>query len=227
MRKQPDGGCALTEIFPKIGIGGHVLSIVQKTTHFKGLGVRAPLGYNKASLEDVMRILFIGWLLSWMSIAQAYTIELTAADVQMKVSEMSPIVLQKKHATVTLLKPMVTFVEPNRVAVRAQVLMEYKLVTTLRFGNESTWVGISGVPRYDAGTGAFYLEQLVVDDVQHAGLSPKLQGELKKFLEVQGQAYLQHHPIYTLNQSLQQTLIRHTLQRVTIERQRLRIELGL
>ncbi|UHQ55062.1 MULTISPECIES: DUF1439 domain-containing protein [Microbulbifer] len=87
---------------------------------------------------------------------------------------------------------------------------------------------VSGVPSFVAENGEFYLQQIVVENLEIEGMDDKQLARARNAVQVALTEYYRNHPIYRLkDNSARQRLARMALKDINIEGNELVVTLGL
>lgn len=164
----------------------------------------------------MLRVLLL--LLLTFSSVQAwafnYTIELTQADIQQKVAKMMPIERQELFFKVKVSNP-----EVNLSLNSNEMSMAVDLAASVPgTGSVQGKADISGALRYDNQTGAFYLVDPKLTELQIANMDQKVLPMVQDLAQLVIASVLPQQPVYKLkDDDLKQKLARAMLQSVEVK----------
>lgn len=156
--------------------------------------------------------------------AFSYTVEISEAELQSKVSAMMPMKKTAFFVAVTLSNPNIDLTNGNNeIGLFAQV--EVQALGSIKGSGE---VKITGALSYAAEKAAFFLHnpKIVRLDVKNA--SEKVTLSMKKVIEIVARKILAARPIYILNDdNLKHKLAKSVLKSIKVENEKLHIVLGV
>ncbi|WP_340680363.1 DUF1439 domain-containing protein [Paraglaciecola sp.] len=168
-------------------------------------------------------LLAIVLLMSWQQ-AKAYTLEISAEELQAKVTAMMPIEKKKFFVTVTLSNPDIDLaVGDNKMGLFSDI----KLKTPAGV-NGSGSIKITGALKYVADEGAFYFQSPQIISLESKDISANMLPKVRELAQLAVQEFLSRKPVYQLkDDDLKQKLAKAVLQSVKVENNKLIVELGV
>ena len=158
------------------------------------------------------------------AMALSYTLEMTEAEIQQKVSAMMPIEKKILFGTVKLFDPKIALVkESNEIAVATEIRVN--LVGGLSVSGTTK---VKGQIRYEAKAGEFFLKDSTLEEFVIEKLPEKYHHAVKVAVEKMMQKVLSKKPVYKLkDDNLKHKLVKAVLQSVTVKDEKLVVVFGL
>lgn len=140
-------------------------------------------------------------------------VSLTRDEIQARVAPRFPITKNWLVLKVVLSEPEVFLSEgANQIGINTRVELNIPLLKPI-----SGYLGVSAVPRYDAESKSFYLDQATVERLDLPDLMPELQAKARSAIESIAQQELSKHPIYELKgRNLKEITAASTLREVQV-----------
>jgi len=156
--------------------------------------------------------------------AFSYTVEISEAELQAKVSAMMPMEKTAFFVTVILSKPKVDLTKGNNeIGLFAHV--EVQALGNIKSSGE---VEITGSLSYQADKTAFFLHDPKIVRLEIKNASEKVTLSVKKVVEIATRKILATRPIYTLSDdNLKHKLAKSVLKSIKVENEKLHIILGV
>jgi len=158
------------------------------------------------------------------SLASAYTIELTQQQLQERLEGMMPMHRDRYFMKVTLDQPVVD------LAVGDGMLGFEGVITIDAPGNMGGEVAvkIAGELVYDPDQGAFFFKKPKILSLDTSQILSGNEAQVKSVIEPLASKYLERKPVYLLqDDDLKQQLAKAVLQSVTVEDNKLVLELSM
>ncbi|WP_028293342.1 DUF1439 domain-containing protein [Oceanobacter kriegii] len=157
------------------------------------------------------------------SLASAYTIELTEAELQQRLESMMPMHRDRYFMKVTLDKPELDL-------TLGDGLLGFGALMTVEAPGDlggDVKVKIAGELVYNADRGTFYLKKPKILSMDSSHISVGNQAQVKSVIEPLASKYLERKPVYTLDdEDLKQKLAKAVLKSVTVQDNKLVLELS-
>lgn len=175
-------------------------------------------------MSSFLKYIFVIWLfaVSNISFGLSYDLEITEQALQEKVSAMMPIEKKRMFVTVTLSDPQVDLLkDQNRIGfvVKVTASMPGQLQGSGR-------ASVSGSVRYEPVSGAFYVDDPVVESFDVEKLPAKYAPMLKELSQTTISKALMQYPVYTLDESrFDQKMAKSMLESVEVNNEILYIKL--
>ena len=172
--------------------------------------------------QVLLAVIFM--IVSQTAMAFSYTLELSEAEIQDKVSAMMPI--QKK-------KFFVTIIMSNARVALISASNEIGLVSDIEVSAPGGVKGagsaeITASLRYEPDKGEFFLDNLNIVDLQIDKVPEKLVPKAKSILQIIATKVLATKPVYQFkDDNLKHKLAKATLKSIVVENQMLLVELGV
>ena len=168
-------------------------------------------------------LLAIVLLMSWQQ-AQAYTLEISAEELQAKVTAMMPIEKKKFFVTVTLSNPAVDLaVGDNKIGIFSDI----KLRTPGGVSGSGS-LKVTGALKYVADEGAFYLQSPQIISLESTDISANMLPKVRELAQLAVQEFLARKPVYRLqDDNIKHNLAKAVLQSLKVENNKLVVELGI
>ena len=173
-----------------------------------------------------MRILVGLLILSFSSLVCAlnYTLELTEAELQQRVSAAMPLSKKQFFTQLTLSDPNLDLIA-NSNQIRIFCKIQLKLNKKLQADGQIT---IRGQLNYRADEGAFYFKEPIIEALEMAQLPQKYQSRAVSIAQKGATYLLNTLPVYRLKQEqLSHALAKAALKSVVVEDEKLLLELAL
>lgn len=140
-------------------------------------------------------------------------VSLTRDEIQARVAPRFPITKNWLVLGATLSEPEVFLSEgANQIGINTRVELNIPFVKPI-----SGYLGIAVVPRYDAESKSFYLDQATVERLDLPGLMPELQDKARTAIESIARQELAKRPIYELKgRNLKEITAAYTLREVRV-----------
>jgi len=170
-------------------------------------------------------ILVIALLMcSQLAMAFSYTLEISADELQSKVSAMMPMEKKKSFITVILSHPEIDLtVGNNKIGVSSQIA-----IVALGGISGSGKVKITGLLSYDSEKSAFFFKNPEVVSLESEDVPPLLLPKVKALTQLAVSQFLSKKPIYKLkDDNVKQKLTKAVLQSIQVENNQLLAELSL
>lgn len=154
----------------------------------------------------------------------SYTLEMTEAQIQEKVSAMMPLKRKQFFVTVTLSNPKVVLIkDSNRMGIYLNV---EALIPGISKGEGRGWV--TGSISYNTSKGAFYLNEARIETLEIDNLAPVYSDKVKQLAQTVVTKAMAQYPVYQFDeQDMQQKFAKAMLESVEVKDERLRVTLSL
>ena len=172
----------------------------------------------------MIKSLLFAALILVSQVAYSYTLDITEADIQEKVSAIMPIEKTKFFMRVKLSEPKVDLLKTgNRMALHLNV--ETSIPNVVKGSGRGK---VSGNLNYDASEGAFYFKDAKLEEMEVNGLSQKYTDKVKKIAEAILAKALSKYPVYKFtDKDVKQKIAKSTLQSLEVRDEVLFVTLGL
>jgi len=172
----------------------------------------------------MIKQLFLSLLILVTPLAFSYTLEITEAEIQEKVSAIMPIEKTKFFMRVKLSEPKVDLLKTgNRMALHLNV--ETSIPNVVKGSGRGK---VSGNLSYDESEGAFYFKDAKIDAMEIDGLPQKYADKVKKIAEAILTKALGKYPVYKFtDKDVKQKIAKSTLQSLEVRDEVLLVTLGL
>jgi hypothetical protein len=168
-------------------------------------------------------ILYIFSFMANAALAFTYTLKLSEAELQTRITSVQPIQQQRFGVTVVF-----TDVKIGLIPVSDEISFSSPLDVIIPSNLKATGaVTMRGKLRYDENLGEFFLNAPVIDDIKVDGVTPSMLAQIKPITQYAARAILAKHSIYKLDNSLKQKLAKALLKSVNVKDKTLFIVLGL
>lgn len=167
-------------------------------------------------------LLLLGMTTAMPVFAFSYTIKMTEAEIQQKISAAMPLQKKQFFLTVELSDPVVELRDSdNKIALFLNVQ------ATGPGGVKGSGRGkLAGTIRYEKESGSFYLADPVLEHLEIDRIQGKLNRELSKVVQVLIASALAKQPIYRLREDdFKHKMARAMLESVTVKGRQLLIKL--
>ncbi len=172
-----------------------------------------------------MKKLFLFFVLSLMTnaaIAFTYTLELSEAELQTRITSAQPIQQQRFGMTIIF-----TDIKIGIVPVSDEISFSSPMDVIIPSDLKATGaVTMRGKLRYDENLGEFFLDAPVIDDIKVNGVTPSTLARIKPITQYAARAIVTKHSIYKFDNSLNQKLAKALLKSVDVKNKTLFIVLG-
>lgn len=167
-------------------------------------------------------ILVVGMMIAIPGFGFSYTIKMTEAEIQQKISAAMPLQKKQLFLTVVLSDPVVELRESdNKIALFLNV--EARAPGGLKGSGRGK---LAGTIRYEKETGRFFLADPVLEALEIDRISGKLNRELAKVVQVLMVSALEKQAIYRLREDdFKHKMARSMLDSVTVQNRQLLIKL--
>lgn len=147
------------------------------------------------------------------------TVTLTRDEIQARVAPRFPITKNWLVVNIVLREPEIFLPEDaNQIGINMLVDVNVPLLKTI-----SGHLKATAVPRYDAESRSFYLDQATVERLDLPGLMPELQDKARSAVESMARQELGKHPIYELKgRNLKEITAAYSLREVQVRDGKLR-----
>lgn len=154
--------------------------------------------------------------------AFTYTLEISEATLQKKISAMMPMEKKKYIFTVTLSEPEVELIDGNNeMSVFSHI--EIMAPKGIRGSGRAK---ITGSLSYKAETCEFFIENLKIEKFEIDKVSEKYNSQIKAIVQLVGSKMLEKWPVYRLkDDKLHHKLVKAMLQSVSVKDKKLRLKL--
>jgi len=167
-------------------------------------------------------ILCIMSLMANVALAFSYTLELSEADLQTRITSVQPIQQQRFGVTVTF-----TDIKIGLIPVSDEISFLSPLDVIIPSNLKATGaVTMRGKLRYDENLGEFFLDAPVIDDIKVDGVTSSMLAQIKPITQFAAHTILAKHAIYKLDNTLKQKLAKSLLKSVDVKDKKLFIILG-
>ena len=138
---------------------------------------------------------------------------MTRDEIQARIAPRFPISKNWLILNVALSEPEIFLSEgANQIGINTKVELNIPLLKPI-----SGYLGIAAVPRYDAESKSFYLDQATVERLDLPGLMPELQDKARNAIESIARQELAKRPIYELKgRNLKEITAAYTLREVQV-----------
>ena len=171
-----------------------------------------------------MKKLFLFFVLSLMTnaaIAFTYTLELSEAELQTRITSAQPIQQQRFGMTIIF-----TDIKIGIVPVSDEISFSSPMDVIIPSDLKATGaVTMRGKLRYDENLGEFFLDAPVIDDIKVNGVTPSTFARIKPITQYAARAIVTKYSIYKLDNSLKQKLAKALLKSVDVKNKKLFIVL--
>ncbi|MFA6499944.1 MAG: DUF1439 domain-containing protein [Desulfurivibrionaceae bacterium] len=149
---------------------------------------------------------------------------LTRDEIQARVVPRFPITKNWLVLSVTLSEPDIFLSEgANQIGINTLVELNIPLLKSI-----SGYLGVAAMPRFDAESKSFYLDDATVERLDLPGLMPELQIKARAAIETIVRQELAKRPIYELKgRNLKEITAAYTLQEVQVQEGKLRATFSL
>ena len=156
--------------------------------------------------------------------AVSYTLELTEAELQQRVSASMPLSKKQFFTELTLFEPRVDLIaDSNQIGVFSKI--HFKLNKQLQFQGQ---IKIRGQLTYRADEGAFYFKAPIIEALSIEQLPQKYQAKAISIAQKSATYLLNSMPVYRLKaDQLSHNVAKATLKSVTVKDEKLLLELAL
>lgn len=156
--------------------------------------------------------------------AREVTVTLTRDEIQAHVAPRFPITKNWLVLNIILSEPEIFLSEnANQIGINTRVELNIPSLKPI-----SGYLGIAAVPRYDAESKSFYLEQATVERLDLPGLIPELQDKARTAIESIARQELAKRPIYELKgKYLKEITTAYTLREVQVRNGKLQATFSL
>lgn len=163
-------------------------------------------------------------LLCSTALAFSYTLEITGAELQEKLSNMMPLERKSLFITLVLTEPKVALLKASN-----KIGLSFHITVSAPGGIKGTGkTSITGSLRYDSSSHAFYLNDPVIELLEIDQVPDKHLPKIKKISQQAISKLLIKRPIYRLkDDNLKQKLAKSMLKSISIRDEILFIELGI
>lgn len=156
--------------------------------------------------------------------AFSYTLELTEGELQEKADSLMPLEKRKFFITTILTNPIIDLTNgSNEIALSTDVQVKAPGNIAGK-GN----VNFIGSIRYENKSGSFFFDNLKIVSLDIRQVSAETLPKIRKMLEFVAKKFLSVKPIFTFkDDSLKHKLAKATLKSVTVEHEKLLVELSV
>ncbi len=172
-----------------------------------------------------MRKFLIFCILSLMAnatLAFTYTLELSEAELQTRITSAQPIQQQRFGMTIIF-----TDIKIGLIPVSDEISFSSPMDVIIPSDLKATGaVTMRGRLRYDENLGEFFLDAPVIDDIKVNGVTPSTFARIKPITQYAARAIVTKYSIYKLDNSLKQKLAKALLKSVDVKNKTLFIVLG-
>lgn len=167
-------------------------------------------------------ILCIMSLMVNAAMAFTYTLELSEADLQTRITSLQPIKQQKFGITVIF-----TDIKIGLIQISDEISFSSPLEIHGSSGLKASGaVTMRGKLRYDENLGEFFLDAPVIDDFKVDGVTGSFLAQIKSITQFAARTILVKNAIYKLDNTLKQKLAKSLLKSVDVKNKKLFIVLG-
>ncbi len=166
---------------------------------------------------------FFAALFLLLPLANAFTVEISQATLQDKISKAMPYEAKKHFVTVRLSDPVLELVGTAgrvRITVKVDVIAPGNVIQSGR-------AKISGMVDYDATKGAVYLRKAEIEELTIEKLPEKLQPTVKTVAQLAAEQVLGRTPVYTFKDDLKSGIVKRLLKSINVRGTNLLLEFGL
>ena len=151
-------------------------------------------------------------------------VEIDRAELQARVAKNFPLTLQHLIGELTLTDPNVLLTEgSDRLGVDMNAELRVGLLPPAKAA-----LTVSGRPRYDSASKAFFLDEPKLDRLEITGLAPEQSASLKAAVETVAVPALERIPVYELaERDLKESAAARVLSAVSVKNGKLVAELSL
>lgn len=151
-------------------------------------------------------------------------VTLTRDEIQTRVAPRFPITKNWLVLSVVLSEPEIFLSEgANQIGINMRVELSIPLLKPI-----SGYLGVAAMPRYDAESKSFYLDQATVERMDLPELTPELQAKARSAIETIARQELAKRPLYELKgRNLKEITAAYTLQEVQVKGGKLRATFAL
>jgi hypothetical protein len=161
-------------------------------------------------------------LMANAAMAFTYTLELSEADLQTRITSLQPIKQQKFGITVIF-----TDIKIGLIQIFDEISFSSPLEIHGPSGLKASGaVTMRGKLRYDENLGEFFLDAPVIDDFKVDGVTGSLLAQIKSITQFAARTILAKNAIYKLDNTLKQKLVKSLLKSVDVKNKKLFIVLG-
>jgi len=172
----------------------------------------------------MIKYLLFSALILVSQLAFSYTLEITEADIQEKVSAIMPIEKTKFFVKVKLSNPQVDLLKTgNRMAIHLNV--ETSIPNVVKGSGRGK---VSGNLSYEASEGAFYFKDAKLESMEIDGLPQKYADKVTKIAEAIISKALGKYPVYKFtDKDVKQKIAKSTLESIEVRDEVLMVTLSL
>ena len=156
------------------------------------------------------------------ALAFSYTLELSEAELQTRITTLQPIKHQRFGVTVVF-----NDIKIGLISISDEISFSspLKIVepTGLTLSGE---VSMRGKLRYDENLGEFFLDAPIIDDFKVDGVTATILAQIKPITQYAARTILSKNAIYKLDNSLKHKLAKSLLKSVDVKNKRIFILLG-
>jgi len=151
-------------------------------------------------------------------------VSLSRDEIQARVAPRFPLTKNWLILNVALSEPEIFLSEgANQIGINMRVELNIPLLKPI-----SGYLGVAAMPRYDAESKSFYLDQATVERLDLPDLAPELQAKARSAIESIARQELAKRPVYELKGgNLQKITAAFTLQEVQVRDGKLRATFSL